>query len=183
MWALSHPRGSGHGLSEHFDCLARRCDLAGVKQIIGPDDELLRESIQKHEGFVPVVYDDDDGKPLQKGATLKGYATVGYGRNLHQPMSQIEADMMLRNDIGRSYLEAGKFEWWFKLNPTRQRVIVEMLFNLGLTRFKTFKNAISRLEAGMFEAASRELLDSLWAKQVGPRAVTLAAMMRTGEMP
>ena len=156
---------------------------SGATKIIAPDDVPLRKSIQQHESFVPVIYDDATGKPLKRGDTLKGYASIGYGRNLHEGISQLEADMLLKNDISRSYNEAGKFAWWFDLNSPRQRVIVEMLYNLGKTRFLTFKNALKCLDMGMYDACANELLDSKWADQVGQRAVTLAAIMRTGEMP
>jgi len=129
------------------------------------------------------VYDDATGRPLQKGDTLKGYASIGYGRNLHEGISQLEADTLLRNDIGRSYIEAGKFGWWFDLNSPRQRVIVELLFVLGLPRFLKFSNMLAALDMALYDAAANELLDSKFADQTGRRAVTLAAIMRTGEMP
>lgn len=66
--------------------------------------------------------------------------------------------------------EAETFPWFGKLNNPRKQAILNMLFNLGLTRFSKFKKMIACIEASDAVAA-REMLDSKWAKQVKGRAV------------
>ena len=56
-----------------------------------------------------------------------------------------------------------------------------MNFNLGITRPSLFKNMIVALSESRFDDAATEALDSKWARQVGQRAQTVAAMIRTGE--
>ena len=67
------------------------------------------------------------------------------------------------------------------LGDVRQAVVVDMSFNLGLTRFSQFTQTLKAISAGNYAAASSYMLDSKWARQVGPRAQRLAKMMRTGE--
>jgi len=56
-----------------------------------------------------------------------------------------------------------------------------MCFNLGIFRLLGFEQALTHMRAGHYDDAAREMLDSRWAKQVGARAVRLAALMRKGE--
>lgn len=53
-----------------------------------------------------------------------------------------------------------------------------MMFNLGYTRLSQFKKLFQALKNGLYEDAAREMMDSLWAKQVGNRAVTLYNLMK-----
>jgi lysozyme len=60
-------------------------------------------------------------------------------------------------------------------------VLVDMIFNLGLTRFLLFKNLNAALAAGDYLRAAHEMLDSRWYRQVGRRARKLRHIMLTGE--
>jgi lysozyme len=57
---------------------------------------------------------------------------------------------------------------------------VNMSFNLGLHRLAGFVRFREAVANGQFEAASRHMLDSGWASQVGNRAVRLAKQMKDG---
>ena len=72
--------------------------------------------------------------------------------------------------------------WYGELDNARQGVIQEMCFNLGLARLKTFKKMLLACKMGNYELAAREMLSSLWARQVGKRAETLADIMK-GKTP
>lgn len=129
----------------------------------------LIERIKHHEGLRLKPYRCTSGK-----------LTIGYGRNLEDNgISTAEADSLLNEDIKRCEAECKKaLPWFAKLNSTRQGVIVELDFNLGLTRLLGFKKMLAACEQGNYEQAAREMLDSLWARQVGQRAVTLAELMK-----
>ena len=130
----------------------------------------LASLIAKHEGLRLKVYKD-----------TVGIETIGYGRNLVDVgITPETAELMLQEDIDRSIEDADKFEWFARLNEVRQAVIIDMLFNLGLTRFKKFKHTIIYINSSRYADASREMLNSKWAKQVGDRAIELSDMMRTG---
>ncbi|MBJ40083.1 MAG: hypothetical protein CMD83_16735 [Gammaproteobacteria bacterium] len=63
----------------------------------------------------------------------------------------------------------------------RQDAIIDMTFNLGISRLAQFQNMIAALAESRFDDAATEALDSRWARQVGQRAQTVAKMIRTGE--
>ena len=136
-------------------------------------DQLL-EMLKRHEGLQLKVYKCPAGK-----------LSVGYGRNLEDlGISASEAESLLKNDIIRVKNEVfDAFPWYHSLNTIRQDVIVNMAFNMGITKLRYFTNLISALERHNYGEAAKEMLDSKWAKQVGKRANELALMMKTGRYP
>lgn len=140
--------------------------------------ERLKAQLIRHEGFVSHAYKDN---------TPDQYLTIGVGRLIDERMgggiTEEEAGYLLSNDIRKAEDQANDFTWYASLNDVRQNVIVELIFNLGLPRFKGFKKAIAAIQAQDFKTAAAELLDSRWAVQVGNRALRLAEMMRSGSWP
>ena len=129
------------------------------------------EMIARHEGLRLKVYDDS-----------VGIATIGYGRNLVDVgISPEMAEEMLEEDIVGAVEDANKFDWVNRLNDVRQAVIVNMIFNLGYTRFSGFKHTIEYIHNARYGDAAHEMLNSKWATQVGDRAIELSNMMRTGQ--
>lgn len=112
-----------------------------------------------------------------------GKLTIGVGRNIEDiGITESEAMMMLDNDIKRCADELDlALPWWRQMTEARQRVMLDMCFNLGISRLLRFKNTIAAMQAGDYAGAATEMLDSAWAKQVGKRALTLSAMMRVGK--
>lgn len=126
--------------------------------------------LKKHEGLNLKPYTDTVGK-----------LTIGYGRNLEdRGISEEEALFLLSNDVEDAWNEAMHFSFFPGLSETRKVVIVDMIFNLGIRKFHTFKKMIAALENGYYQQAADEMVDSLWAIQVGGRAVELVKMMRQG---
>ena len=125
--------------------------------------------IKRHEGLRLKPYKDTEG-----------VLTVGYGHNLEREITEIEAERLLKIDLQMAETDCNKFHWYHALDEVRQGVILNMVFNLGLTRFSGFKKTIGFIENGQYFMAATEMLDSKWAKQVGRRAVDLSYMMRTG---
>ncbi len=68
------------------------------------------------------------------------------------------------------------------IGPTRNAVLLHMLFNIGLDKVRGFEKMLTALQNEDFDTASDEMLDSQWAKQVGERAIEMARMMRTGRI-
>mgnify|MGYP001582168379 FL=1 len=110
-----------------------------------------------------------------------GKTTLGYGRNIEDiGISEDEAMYLLRNDIARCRYECEIHIPIFKaLNEVRQNVLINMCF-MGIGKVLEFKKMLTALEAGDFKQASKEMLDSLWAKQVGDRAYRLSRQMEHG---
>lgn len=136
--------------------------------------EQLIEMLKIHEGVAYHAYKCTADK-----------ITIGVGRNIDSNgglgLSDEEIDYLLTNDIMRCYKELGTFQWFVGLDENRQFAIVDMCFNLGLTRLLKFKNMISALQQEDWEEASAQALDSAWATQVGNRAQKIATILRTGE--
>ena len=120
--------------------------------------------------------------------------TLGYGHALPRTLTRQDvaemrwtrehAERILDEDVAKAIHDAASFSWWHTLDDVRQAVIVELVFNLGLTRLRGFRKMIAALQNREYQRASRELLDSKWRVQVGPRrSGRLARMLETGEVP
>lgn len=112
-----------------------------------------------------------------------GALTIGYGHNLDARGISIEvAELLLKQDLEIAEKEVkNACIWWPKLDDARFCVLVEMCFNLGISRLVGFKKMLSAVEAGDYKTAAQEMLASKWAVQVGRRAVELAKIMEKGE--
>ena len=124
----------------------------------------------------------DEGLRLKPYLDTVGKWTLGVGRNLSDKgISSREAFDLLDHDLNECVADlAGEFPWFVKLDAVRQRVVVNMRFNLGPSRFRQFKQTIAAIAAGDYVKASEQMLKSKWASQVGQRAQRLARMMATG---
>lgn len=114
-----------------------------------------------------------------EGLSLKPYyctankLSIGIGRNLDdRGISKEEALLLFANDIRIACSDLYRvFGEDMKSFPEDvQLALVDMMFQLGLTRFCGFKKMIEYLKAGNFKEAARELMDSKYAKQVPSRA-------------
>ena len=134
----------------------------------------LLDQLIKHEGFKSHAYKDTGG-----------VLHIGVGRNIDEGgmgISEGEAYQLLRNDVVRVQGELSQaFDFYINLDPVRQDALCNLCFNLGLPRLKKFKLALGHLENGNFAESADEFLDSLWATQVGQRAIDVADMIRNGE--
>ena len=127
----------------------------------------------------------DEGLRLKPYIDTVGKITIGVGRNLDDVgISKDEALYMLNNDIKRAKEDVKKVfgELFDELDSVRQAVLIDMMFNLGLPRFLTFKKFIQAVKEKDFIKASQEMLDSKWANQVKDRAKRLSFMMKTGQI-
>jgi len=127
----------------------------------------------------------DEGLRLKPYIDTVGKITIGVGRNLDDVgISEDEALYLLENDIKRAKEEAVEIfgSVWYNLSEIRRAVIIDMLFNLGKPRFLTFKKFIQAVKNSDFKTASKEMLNSKWAKQVKGRAERLAYTMRTNKL-
>jgi len=127
-----------------------------------------------HEGYREKVYRCSGGR-----------WTLGIGRNVQDKgISFPEAIFLLQNDILEcKTLLQEKYSWFKELSENRQIVLVDMCFNLGITRLSKFKQTLAAIERGEYLLASQLMLDSKWARQVGERAKRLSTMMRTNAWP
>jgi lysozyme len=135
------------------------------------DYHRLVSNLKRHEGLRLKVYQCSANKN-----------TIGYGRNLDDVgISEVEAEVLLKGDIQVAMNELLSLDEFRRvMNPLRREVLINMRFNLGMSRLMGFVKMWQAIDDENWEAASKEMLDSLWAKQVGSRATELAEQMRTG---
>ena len=128
-----------------------------------------------------LITKDFEGLDLNPYKDSVGKITIGYGRNLDDKgISRHEADYLLENDITEAIDYAETYPFFATLNDARKHVVVDMMFNLGPTRFGLFRSFIDALNAQDYEKAALQMIDSLWYKQVRARAVRLVMIMRSG---
>tara|TARA_R110002020_G_scaffold92307_4_gene223557 strand:+ start:208 stop:693 length:486 start_codon:yes stop_codon:yes gene_type:complete len=152
----------------------------------------LLDQLVLHEGLELLPYEDS-----------LGINTIGIGRNLeHRGLSEAEL-----GHIGKDLSDI--FEWGItkeqayylakndieivekevceshpcvvELDEIRQRIIIDMAFNMGVPRLGKFKKMWKAIQEENFEEAKIQMLDSRWANQVGNRAVRLSNAMESGE--
>jgi len=151
------------------------------------------DKLIEHEGMVLTVYQD----------TL-GIDTIGIGRNLKdrgispeelaymdipnmaivytEGISEADARYLAMNDIKIVENELSQVHKCVdNLDAVRQLILMDMAFNMGVPRLCKFKKMWNAIHEGNFDAASLEMMDSRWARQVGSRARKLADAMKSGE--
>lgn len=135
------------------------------------DMTAIKSELTVDEGRKPRIYKDTVGK-----------VTGGVGRNLSDvPFGDDEMDLMLTNDVKKVVAQLNqRLPWWTGLSERRQRVLVNMAFNMGINGLLGFTNTLAMIQHGDFTGAANGMLASKWADQVGDRAKRLATMMREG---
>lgn len=137
------------------------------------DMNALCEQLKLHEGL-----------RLKPYRCTAGKLTIGIGRNLDdRGISEAEAMFLLQNDLQECIADAEAIigsQVWGGLSEARKRCLVDMRFNLGGRGLRSFKNTLQAVREGRYADASRGMLNSKWAGQVGRRAKTLAQMMLEG---
>lgn len=130
--------------------------------------ESFEEMLIRHEGMRATPYIDS-----------VGVQTIGIGHNLHKPLSHAAIMHIFKDDVADAKNDClHAFPWFADLDETRQWVLINMCFNLGLPRLQKFHQFLTAVEQGDYETAASEMLESLWAKQVKGRARELAALMQ-----
>ena len=130
----------------------------------------------------------DEGVRYEPYFDVVGVKTVGVGHNLKAkplgllyPIDDEMVDRILLLDIADVFEELDdRLPWWRELSEVRQRVLVNMAFNLGIGGLLGFKNTLAAVKDGRYSDAAAGMLASKWAGQVGARAARLANMMQKG---
>jgi len=128
------------------------------------------EQLKIHEGYKPKVY-----------KCTAGVDTIGIGFAIKDlELSEDVCELILKEKL--QALEErfeDKFDW-FKTSPIEVRnVMLNMAYQLGFRGFCKFKKTLSYLENAEWESASKEMLDSKWAKQTPNRANELSEIIKS----
>jgi len=133
--------------------------------------EKLVEELKRDEGVVLTLYKCSANKN-----------TIGVGRNVDdRGITEDESDYLLSNDIDICIKELeSTFSWYKNLSDARQRVCINMCFNLGLSRLMGFKKFLAAMEVADWKEAGVQMLDSKWSRQVGARSTRLRDLLLEG---
>lgn len=134
-------------------------------------DARARNQIWNHEGYRRFPYTDSVGK-----------LTIGVGRNLEDVgLTDDEVRYLFNNDFDRARDLAALLPAWHSLCDPRKAVLVNMVFQLGLSGVSKFKKMMDALARGDYDEAADQMLDSKWHKQTPRRCEELATQMRMGK--
>lgn len=138
--------------------------------------ERLKKQVIANEGMRKTAYKD----------TLNNW-TIGVGHLIKIPdeeylidkeLTDIEVDQIFTTDLNQAIDDARKFIDADTIPEEAFEVVIDMAFNLGLPRLMKFQNFQQALKEKDYKRASREMLDSVWAKQLPNRSKRLANQMR-----
>jgi len=135
----------------------------------------LLEQLKRQEGLRLTAYYD----------TL-GNLTIGYGHTPAYPgetwtLAQAE-QVLLQDTIAAAQDLNNALPWAYDtMGVVRWAVFVNMSFNMGIDNFLQFHETIDAAQNQDWEGTAQGMADSLWAQQVGDRAIELEQQMRTGQ--
>ena len=142
------------------------------------DIDKLREEIEYDEGNVEKIYLDHLGLPTFGIGHLVTQSDPEFSQPLGTPVSEERVAECFNQDIETTISECKiLFDNFDELPEEVQRIIANMLFNMGrprLSRFHKMKKAIDNRD---WIEASVQMKDSLWARQVPNRADRLVKRM------
>jgi len=158
--------------------------------------EVLRAELSRDEGDCLKAYKDTEdnwsigtGRNLDRadgGITAAETALLKITRAscLQKGITEAQRVVLLNNDIDAVMADLDRaLPWWRKLDPVRQRVMVNLGF-MGIGNAKhgllSFRNTLAAIQQGRWDDAANGLLASKYARQVGARATRLAALLRAG---
>ncbi len=139
--------------------------------MINQYDPKLIASVVQHEGYRAFPY-----------RCTSGALTIGWGHNLDERgITEDAARLLLHADLESAILFSMTLHGWKRCNEARQRVLAEMVFQMGYEGVCRFKLMLAAIYAEDWQGAHDEMLDSKWAKHDSPaRARTLAKRMLEG---
>ena len=136
--------------------------------------QLLIDELIRDEDIKLFPYPDPVGK-----------LTIGVGHNLTDNGISLRAAMFILDedvDNVQHDMTVSFASWFLGLDPVRQRVIMNMRFNLGPNRFRLFKRMIAAMADHDYVKAAGSMRASKWYGQVGDRSKRLESMMLTGQV-
>lgn len=127
----------------------------------------LKKRIKKNEGFSKTPYKDQLGKP-----------TIGYGHLIKKKETYLVKDkinkkklkQLFEADFKKAIDEFNKKFSNHNFNKKEKELLIEMIFQLGISGTIKFKKMIYNLKNKKRYLAALEMMNSLWYKQT-PRRV------------
>jgi len=139
----------------------------------------LREEIKYDEGSVNEIYLDHLGLPTFGIGHLVTEWDEEYGWEVGTPVNEDRCIECFDTDIQIVLSDCDRLYPDFNELPEEvQRIIANMMFNMGRPRLSKFKGMKRGVDARDWNAAADEMVDSKWYRQVTKRADRLVERMR-----
>ena len=143
------------------------------------DIEKLREEIKYDEGSVNEIYLDHLGLATFGIGHLVTEWDEEYGWEVGTPVSEDRCNEVFDSDIQIVLADCEQLYPDFNELPEEvQRIIANMMFNMGRPRLSKFKGMKAGVDARDWDKAADEMVDSRWYRQVTNRAERLVERMR-----
>ena len=143
------------------------------------DIEKLREEIKYDEGSVNEIYLDHLGLATFGIWHLVTEWDEEYGWEIGTPVSEDRCNEVFDSDIQIVLADCKQLYPDFNELPEEvQRIIANMMFNMGRPRLSKFKGMKAGVDARDWNKAPDEMVDSRWYRQVTNRAERLVERMR-----
>ena len=150
----------------------------------------IKKVIELNEGKKYIPYEDS-----------KGIMHIGIGFNLEDKdnqrflkdslnltindlkkegfkLNENQVTKLYNHSISKAYIDAKKYDPNFDSRPKNVKVaLLDMSFNLGLTRLNKFKKMKKGLEENNYNTVVKEMKDSLWYDQVKSRGPRMLKVM------
>ena len=124
----------------------------------------LIEDIKQEEGFSGTVY-----------KCTEGFDTVGYGSRM--PITKEEAELLLEHRLKAMKAQLTSYLYDLDIKQEAWDILFNLAYQLGVNGVLKFKKMIEALRVKNYKEASKQGLDSLWAKQTPQRANRLMKRM------
>ena len=134
------------------------------------------DMLSLNEGNKSSVYEDS-----------KGNRTIGIGFNLDinelfagRELSDRETKTLYNHSLTQAFNDAQQYDPGFAQRPEAVKMaLVDMAFNLGLTKLNKFEKMKEGLMNNDYQTAADEMVDSLWYNQVQSRGPRMVDVMRS----
>jgi len=139
----------------------------------------LRKEIIADEGVEYHVYLDHLGLPTFGIGHLITEADPEHGQPVGTPVSESRVNVCFEHDVQQVINDCMILYPDFEQLPEEaQRIIANMMFNMGRPRLSKFKGMKAGVDSRDWNRAADEMVDSRWYKQVTNRADRLVKRMR-----
>jgi lysozyme len=142
--------------------------------------EKLQEELENDEGVKYEIYNDHLGYPTFGIGHLVIESDSEYGEATGTTISEDRVIEAFESDVVGVVSDCETLYPDFEDLPEEaQRIIANMMFNMGRPRLSKFKGMKRGVDARDWNAAADEMVDSGWYKQVTNRADRLVQRMRS----
>ena len=143
------------------------------------DLEKLRKELEIDEGRIDEIYLDHLGYPTFGIGHLVVEHDAEYGKEVGTYVPENRVIKVFEQDIETVLSDCNRlYEDFEDLPEEAQRVIANMMFNMGYPRLSKFEGMKSGVDARDWNQAADEMVDSRWYYQVINRANRLVERMR-----